>query len=95
MHHRHCNSKQSINKVLFKLQNDKNHIQQLSIQISSTSDFHSLFLLLLRYYNPTLQNKQYLEDLVVSNHLLLVLLDDAAKLNNSNGRINLMELIEQ
>lgn len=82
-------------KVKCKLQNDQSHIQQLSIQISSTSDLHCIFLLLLRHYNPTLQNKQYLEDLIVSNHLLLVLLDDAAKLNNSIGRMNLMEHIEQ
>ncbi|KAG4068427.1 hypothetical protein HA402_007947 [Bradysia odoriphaga] len=82
-------------KFTFLNTTDQNHIQQLSIQISSTSDLHCLFLLLLRHYNPTLQNKQYLEDLIVSNHLLLVLLDDAAKLHNSSGRINLMEHIEQ
>lgn len=72
---------------------DKDHIQSLQMQISCTEDLRHLFVLLLRCYNPNLQSKQYLQDVIVTNHILLVLLDNAAKLNGK--KCNMQEHITQ
>lgn len=42
-------------------------------------ELRNLFLLLIRYFKPGLQSKQYLTDLVVTNHVLLLLLEKISK----------------
>jgi timeless len=58
---------------------DKERIFTLQLQISSTEDLRHLFVLLLRCYNPKIQSIGYLQDLIVTNHILLLLLDDTSK----------------
>lgn len=58
---------------------DRASLTKLQKQISQTEDLKCLFLLLLRQYNPNLQSKQYLEDLIVTNHNYLLFLDLMAK----------------
>ncbi|XP_062548363.1 protein timeless isoform X2 [Armigeres subalbatus] len=54
---------------------DKEKLQLLQLQICATEDLRCLFVLLLRCYNPAVQSRQYLQDLIVTNHILLLLLD--------------------
>lgn len=56
----------------------------LQQQISSTEDLRCLFVLLLRCYNPNIQSRQYLQDLIVTNHTLLLLLDGVRELQQSD-----------
>lgn len=51
----------------------------LQHQICATEDLKCLLLLLIRKYNPLIQTKQYLQDLIVTNHNLLLLIDSIAK----------------
>ncbi|XP_050321701.1 protein timeless isoform X1 [Bactrocera neohumeralis] len=62
-------------KVTHLSEDDRLHLRRLQTQISSTEDLRCLFVLLLRRFNPNLHTKQYLQDLVVTNHLLLLILD--------------------
>uniref|UniRef100_U5EZ31 Putative dna topoisomerase i-interacting protein n=1 Tax=Corethrella appendiculata TaxID=1370023 RepID=U5EZ31_9DIPT len=70
---------ETYNKSTHLSQEDKDHIKLLQLQIGSTEDLRCLFVLLLRCYNPNLQSRQYLQDLVVTNHILLLLLDGVIK----------------
>uniref|UniRef100_A0A1Q3FV71 Putative dna topoisomerase i-interacting protein n=1 Tax=Culex tarsalis TaxID=7177 RepID=A0A1Q3FV71_CULTA len=63
---------------------DRELIKTLQLQIGSTDDLKCLFVLLLRCYNPSLQSKQYLQDLIVTNHSLLLLLDGIREIPGAN-----------
>lgn len=67
----------------------------LTLQICGTGDLQCLFVLLLRRYNPSLQSKQYLQDVIVTNHVLLLLLDEASKYSDYMGTIKMLDHIEQ
>uniref|UniRef100_A0A182K6R2 Timeless n=1 Tax=Anopheles christyi TaxID=43041 RepID=A0A182K6R2_9DIPT len=60
---------------------DKEKLKLLQLQISGTEDLRCLFVLLLRCYNPNIQSRQYLQDLIVTNHTLLLLLDGVRELS--------------
>lgn len=73
---------------------DTDHIQVLQTQIGRTEDLRQLFVLLLRCYNPNLQSRQYLQDLVVTNHILLLLLDNVSK-QDQEFSVKIVEHIKQ
>lgn len=73
---------------------DREYIQKLEVRISRTENLRQLFVLLLRCYNPSLQSRQYLQDLVVTNHILLLLLDNV-KETDARSNLNLVEHIRQ
>ncbi|KAF5277705.1 hypothetical protein FQR65_LT03685 [Abscondita terminalis] len=66
-------------KVMHISDEDRNSLMTLQIQICEMKELRSLFLLLLRQYDPTFQNKQYLQDIIVTNHVYLLLLDKMLK----------------
>lgn len=74
---------------------DKERIHMLETQIGCTEDLRHLFVLLLRSYNPLLQSKQYLQDIVVTNHILLVLLDKVSKQASPKCDIDMEEHLQQ
>ncbi|XP_068151908.1 protein timeless [Drosophila tropicalis] len=81
-------------KVTHLSEDDRLHLRQLQLQISEMSDLRCLFVLLLRRFNPSIHSKQYLQDLVVTNHILLIILDSAAKLEGGEA-IKLSEHVSQ
>lgn len=58
---------------------DKQYLKDLQIQLAKTEQFKLLFVLLIRKYNPKIQNLQYLQDLIVTNHILIMFLDNINK----------------
>lgn len=66
-----------------------------SVQIGSSADLKCLFVLLLEQYNPQLQSKQYLQDLIATNHTLLQFLDDVSKMPDYDGYMKMEEHIKQ
>lgn len=74
---------------------DKDHILNLQTQICCTEDLRHLFVLLLRCYNPNLQSRQYLQDLIVTNHILLLLLDNVTKQSEKRCNVKMQEHITQ
>ncbi|KAK6632154.1 hypothetical protein RUM44_007184 [Polyplax serrata] len=74
---------------------DKEFLKNLQIQISSTDDLKCLFVLLLRQYNPNVHNKQYLQDLIVTNHMLLFFLESSSKLFNKKFGFSLIAHLKQ
>ncbi|XP_070496942.1 protein timeless isoform X3 [Chironomus tepperi] len=74
---------------------DKDHILNLQTQICCTEDLRHLFVLLLRCYNPNLQSRQYLQDLIVTNHILLLLLDNVTKQSEKKCNVKMQEHIAQ
>lgn len=74
---------------------DKEHIQVLQTQIAGTKDLRHLFVLLLRCYNPNLQSRQYLQDVVVTNHILLLLLDNVSKQSEPKNSVKMLDHIKQ
>ncbi|KRT80145.1 hypothetical protein AMK59_8236, partial [Oryctes borbonicus] len=81
-------------KLLHVSDEDRATLMRLQKQISVTEDLKCLFLLLLRQYNPNMQSKQYLQDLIVTNHIFLLFLDNARKSENVQNA-NIMEHLKQ
>lgn len=71
------------------------YIRVLQFQISNTDDLKHLFILLLRTFNSSVQSKQYLQDLIVTNHILLLMCDEVAKFPEHIGNMKLMGHMEQ
>lgn len=76
-------------------QDDVNYIRLLQLQISVTEDLKHLFILLIRNYNPLMQSRQYLQDLIVTNHILLLIPDGISQTPDPQSHHNLMEHIQQ
>lgn len=74
---------------------DQENIIKLQLQIASMENFKSLFLLLIRQYNTSLQSKQYLQDLITTNHMFLLFLDDVSKLKQFDGKDKMKEHLKQ
>lgn len=70
-------------------------MHNLTLQISNTDGLQCVFVMLLRRYDPSLHSKQYLQDVIVTNHILLLLLDEAVKYSDFNGHLSMNEHIEQ
>ncbi|XP_046402692.1 protein timeless isoform X2 [Ischnura elegans] len=56
-------------------ESDKAHLQMLQKQMASTRDLRCLFVLLLQHCDLSIMSRQYLQDIVVTNHLLLLFLE--------------------
>lgn len=54
---------------------EKAVFEKLRCQISEMSDVRQVFLLLIRNYSPSMHSKQYLVDIITTNHLLLMQLE--------------------
>jgi len=58
-------------------QGDRDHLSRLRLQTLNTKEIRQLLVLLLRTYNPSTQSPQYLSDLIVTNHMLLLDLEES------------------
>ena len=56
---------------------DKEKLHDVRLAVCSMRELRQLFLLLIRKFDPNLQTKQYLTDLVCGNHSLLVMIEHA------------------
>lgn len=54
-------------------------VYDLRSYLPAIRDLRQLFLLRLRHFDPTIQNRQYLCDVITTNHVLLLELEWAAK----------------
>lgn len=71
-------------------EDDITHLNILRSKVCSSTDLHNLFILLLRRFNPSMHSKQYLLDLIITNHMLLMLLDET-----NSSQFNLKEHLTQ
>ena len=55
---------------------DKDQLTQVQVAVCSMRDLRQLFLLLIRHYNPSIQTRQYLNDVICANHIMLVLIEN-------------------
>lgn len=62
-------------KIIHLNEQDRSNLNDLESQITAMEELKNLFLVLLRQYKPNLQSKQYLKDLIITNHNYLLLLD--------------------
>ncbi|XP_061707871.1 protein timeless-like isoform X1 [Cydia pomonella] len=74
---------------------DKDALIKLQNKMCETNELRSLLVLLLRHYNPKYHSKQYLQDLVVTNHILLTFLDNAIRNPSYLGSTDIVEHIKQ
>ncbi|XP_063617783.1 protein timeless-like isoform X1 [Cydia splendana] len=74
---------------------DKDALITLQNKMCETDELRLLLVLLLRHYNPKYHSKQYLQDLVVTNHILLTFLDSAMRNPNYTGSTDIVEHIKQ
>ncbi|KAJ8942282.1 hypothetical protein NQ318_005600 [Aromia moschata] len=65
-------------KMIHLSDNDREQLLKLQQQIRKMDDLKMLFVLLLRQYNPNIQSRQYLQDLILTNHGFLLFLDNAS-----------------
>ncbi|XP_073987080.1 timeless isoform X2 [Rhodnius prolixus] len=62
---------------------DKANLSKIQRQMSATEDLRCLFVLLLRQFNPNIHSKQYLQDVIVTNHLLLSFIESCHSPNTA------------
>lgn len=74
---------------------DRDYLLKLQLEIAMTEDLKFFFILLLRSYNPKFQTKQYLQDVIVTNHILMLFLDCTSKLPQYKGNACMTEHIKQ
>lgn len=74
---------------------DQDALIKLQLKICETEDLRSLMILLLRHYNPRYHTKQYLQDLIVTNHNLLMFSDKVIKLPDYKGSMNMVDHLRQ
>lgn len=84
---------ETYHKLTHLSEEDRIALKRLEEQIIQTQDLKRLFLLLLRQYNPSLQSRQYLQDLIVTNHTYLLFLDNTCKGDERSNSI--MEHLKQ
>lgn len=65
------------------------------VQIAEVHDLRGLFVLLLRHYNPALQSHQFLQDLIVTNHNLLIFVENTVKLPEFQANVDLVQHLKQ
>lgn len=68
---------ESYKNLLGLTEDDITHLDVLRSDICSSTDLHNLFIILLRRFNPSIHSKQYLVDLITTNHMLLMLLNES------------------
>ena len=54
----------------------------------NVAELRSLFLLLIRQFRPGVQSKQYLQDLITTNHVFLLLLEKSSVTKDEETRIH-------
>ncbi|KAJ8726312.1 hypothetical protein PYW07_001010 [Mythimna separata] len=74
---------------------DQDALLKLQLKMCETEELRSLLVLLLRHYNPKYHSKQYLQDVIVTNHILLMFLDGPMKSPEYNGATNMVDHIRQ
>ncbi|XP_054282738.1 protein timeless-like isoform X1 [Macrosteles quadrilineatus] len=55
---------------------DHEYLRQLQEKMAHTNDLRCLFVLLLRHFDPLVQSHQFLQDVVATNHSLLLLVEN-------------------
>lgn len=75
--------------------NDVEYIRLLQSQIIVMEDLKQLFILLIRNFNSSIQSKQYLQDLIVTNHILLLIPDSFEDAEDRQTKSKLKEHIQQ
>ena len=58
-------------------------------------DLRQLFLLQLRHYNPVIQSRRYLRDVITANHVLLLTLERAAQQSSFGSCFDLRQHLNQ
>ncbi len=58
-------------------------------------DLRQLFLLQLRHYNPIIQSRRYLRDVITANHVLLLTLERAAQQSSYGACFDLRQHLNQ
>ncbi|XP_045535378.1 protein timeless isoform X2 [Papilio machaon] len=74
---------------------DQDKLVSLQMKMCETDELRSLLVLLLRNYNPKYHPKQYLQDLIVTNHILLMFLDNGMKMPDYKGSASMPDHIKQ
>lgn len=82
-------------KIIQLNDEDKDNLLSLQCKIAGTKEIGCLFLLLLRQYNGKLQSRQYLQDLILTNHIYLLFLDNISKLREVKPKLSLMEHLKR
>ncbi|XP_059048859.1 protein timeless isoform X2 [Achroia grisella] len=82
-------------KIAHMCKEDQDALLKLQIKMCETEDLRCLLVLLLRHYDPKYHTKQYLQDLIVTNHILLLFLDSVMKLPDYSGSTYMLDHIKQ
>ncbi|XP_046459981.1 protein timeless-like [Daphnia pulex] len=64
---------------------EEKRINQLCHFLPAIRDLRQVFLLQLRHFNPMIQSRRYLHDVITTNHILLLTLEKAAKQSGAVG----------
>ncbi|CAG7727040.1 unnamed protein product [Allacma fusca] len=74
---------------------DSTYIDMLQNQIIEIQELRYLFLLLIRVFKPGRQSKQYLQDLITTNHALLLLLERISSSSSYHGNFQMTEYLKE
>ncbi|KAK5646785.1 hypothetical protein RI129_005249 [Pyrocoelia pectoralis] len=86
-------SLETYEKVTQISDSDHERLLTLQVQMTEMEELRNLFLLLLRHYDSNYQSKQYLQDVIVTNHSYLLLLDKICK--STDVKINVEDHLKE
>lgn len=74
---------------------EREKICQLRGYLPAIRDLRQLFLLQLRHFNPVIQSRRYLRDVITANHVLLLTLERAAQQSTYGSSFDLSQHLNQ
>lgn len=74
---------------------ERERICQLRGYLPAIRDLRQLFLLQLRHFNPVIQSRRYLRDVITANHVLLLTLERAAQQSVYGASFDLRQHLNQ
>ena len=90
------NTLSSYNDINFLTEFDKNYLQTIDLQSSYIKGLRQLMNILIRSFNQDFQSLQYLSDLIVCNHMLLLKLEKCvSQVEYSGPEFNLIEHMKE
>ncbi|CAL8094486.1 unnamed protein product [Orchesella dallaii] len=74
---------------------DKFHLTKLQGYMLNVEELRYLFLLLIRHFKPGVQSKQYLQDLITTNHVFLLLVEKISNYPEYDGQFKMTDFIKE
>jgi timeless protein len=86
---------ETYSRLVVQQGNGRDRVAQLRGYLPAIGALRQLFLLQLRHFNPAIQSRRYLRDVITANHVLLLTLERAVQNSPFQGCFELSKHLDQ